>query len=403
MGHEISQTIEQLVPSNLHAKMIEYRRTIHSRPELKYEEKITSNYVISLLERLGFPFESGVAKTGVVSLVDSGIPGKTLLVRADMDALPITEENEVSYKSCHPGIMHACGHDGHTSILMGLAEELKRDISAHIPAGRILLVFQPAEEGGNGADRMIQEGILQKYKVDACLGFHVWNHIDLGKIGVVDHTMMASVDEFQIRITGTSGHGAMPQHTVDPIVVGSYIVTSLQTLVSRNTDPLDSCVVTVGSFHSGYAFNVIPETAELVGTVRTFSKESYERIPERLSRLVHSVAEGFGAKIELNYQRINKPTINDPRMADIVRKSTIELLGENALTEENAKTMGGEDFSAFLMEVPGCYFFVGSKNPQKGFIHPHHSSFFDFDEDALKYGLAILKKTIFNYLSNPFN
>ncbi|MCU0825460.1 MAG: amidohydrolase, partial [Leptospira sp.] len=276
---------------------------------------------------------------------------------------------------------------------------LKESGNDFVPKGRVLLCFQPAEEGGSGADRMIQAGILDRYSVDAVFALHVWNHIDLGKVGVVNGTMMASVDEFKITVKGISGHGAMPEHTVDPIVVGSHIVTALQTLVSRNTDPLEPCVVTVGSFHAGNAFNVIPEIAILHGTVRTYSKEVYNSIPLKMEQLVRMVAEGFGAKIDFDYTRIDKPTINDPKMADIVRKATIQILGEGSLTEEHTRTMGGEDFSAFLNERPGCYFFVGSRNEKKGFVHPHHSSFFDFDEDALPIGLAILKQVITEYLS----
>jgi amidohydrolase len=211
--------------------------------------------------------------------------------------------------------------------------------------------------------------------------------------------MMASVDEFKVIVHGQSGHGAMPQYTVDPIVVGAHIVTALQTIVSRNTDPLDSTVVTVGSFHSGNAFNVIPEIAELVGTVRTFSKQMYEMIPGKLESLVNGIAKAFGAKVTLEYNRVDKPTINDIAMADLVRVSAKEVLGEDCLTEENTRTMGGEDFSAFLMKVPGCYFFVGSRNESKGFVHSHHSSFFDFDEDAMKNGLVVMKRAIWNYLS----
>ena len=395
----MSLQLSELVSDQTFQSMVQFRRTIHKNPELKYQEKQTAEYVKTHLRSLGWQFESEIAETGIVCLVDSGKPGKTLLVRADMDALPIFEENEVEYKSTKPGTMHACGHDAHTSILMALAGELKSNLFKHIPQGRVLLVFQPAEEGGSGADRMIEAGILEKYKVDACIGLHVWNHIEIGKIGVVNGTMMASVDEFKVIVHGQSGHGAMPQYTVDPIVVGAHIVTALQTIVSRNTDPLDSTVVTVGSFHSGNAFNVIPEIAELVGTVRTFSKQMYEMIPGKLESLVNGIAKAFGAKVTLEYNRVDKPTINDTAMADLVRVSAKEVLGEDCLTEENTRTMGGEDFSAFLMKVPGCYFFVGSRNESKGFVHSHHSSFFDFDEDAMKNGLVVMKRAIWNYLS----
>ncbi|XDD52581.1 M20 family metallopeptidase [Leptospira sp. WS4.C2] len=390
----------KVYPKERKEEMVRYRRTFHQFPELKYEERETASFVQAHLESLGFQVESGIAETGLVALFDSGIPGNTVLVRADMDALPIHEENTHEYKSKTPGKMHACGHDGHTSILMALSSELKTAFSEFVPKGRVLLCFQPAEEGGSGADRMIASGILDRYQVDSVFALHVWNHIDLGKVGVVNGTMMASVDEFKITVNGTSGHGAMPQHTVDPIVVGSYLVTTLQTLVSRNVDPLEPCVVTVGSFHSGNAFNVIPETATLHGTVRTYSKSVYEMIPKRMESLVEQVAAGFGAKIDFEYNRVDKPTINDPAMADIVRTAAKNVLGEDSLTEENTRTMGGEDFSAFLMERPGCYFFIGSRNESKGLVHPHHSSFFDFDEDALPIGLAVMKEVIKTYLLN---
>jgi amidohydrolase len=382
-------------------EMVRYRRAIHKNPELMYEEKETARLVAGHLKSLGYTIEEGIAETGIVCLIDSGIPGKTVLVRADMDALPILEESIHDYKSHNLGKMHACGHDGHTSILMALSSELKDTLSSIVPKGRVLLCFQPAEEGGAGADKMIETGILEKYNVDACFALHVWNHIDLGKLGVVNGTMMASVDEFFITVKGVSGHGALPQHTVDPILVGSHLVTALQSIVSRNVDPLEPCVVTVGSFHSGNAFNVIPESAELRGTVRTYSKSVYELFPKRLEDLVRGVAKGFGAEIDFTYKRIDKPTINDPKMADLVREAGIRVLGEGCLTEENTRTMGGEDFSAFLMQRPGCYFFVGSRNEKKGFVNPHHSSYFDFDEDAMPIGLSVLKEVINIYLSNP--
>ena len=375
-------------------ELVQYRRAIHSKPELKYEEENTAAFVKAHLEKLGLSFQDKIAKTGIVSLIDSGIPGKTLLVRADMDALPIHEENTTDYISQNPGVMHACGHDAHTSVLMGLAEEIKQDIRSIIPRGKVLLVFQPAEEGGSGADKMIEEGILDKYKVDACFALHVWNHVDIGKVGVVDGTMMASVDEFKITVTGISGHGAMPQHTVDPIIVSAHIITALQTIVSRSVDPLEPCVVTVGTIHGGNAFNVITESVVMTGTVRTYSKKVYEEVPEKLKKIVTGIAESFGAKVVINYKRVDKPTINDPAMANIVRQAAYEVLGKDSVTEEEVRTMGGEDFSAFLMKVPGCYFFIGSRNKQKGFVNPHHSSKFDIDEDAMGIGLTVLKEIV---------
>ncbi len=379
-------------------ELVNFRRAIHIHPELMFAETNTASMVSDHLRKLNLKFESGIAKTGIACLLDSGIPGKTLLVRADMDALPIQEENQVPYKSINTGVMHACGHDGHTAILMSLAGDLKAELSNFIPKGRVLLVFQPAEEGGGGADRMIEEGILEKYNDSSALALHVWNHVPLGKIGVVEGPMMAAVDEFTIKIIGKSGHGAMPQHTVDPIVVSAHIITALQTIASSFADPLDSCVVTVGSLHSGEAFNAIPEVAFMKGTVRTYSKDLYNEVPERLKKIVNGICEGFSAKAEIEYLRINKPTINDPNMVNIVKRATETVLGMGNVTTEHVKNMGGEDFSAFLDRVPGCYFFVGSRNPDKGFIHPHHNSKFDFDESALPIGLEVLKESIKLYL-----
>lgn len=387
------------ISQNTLQELIHNRRHLHSFPELQYKEFETSKYVQEHLKKLGLDFESGVAGTGIVCLIDSGKLGKTILVRADMDALPIIEENNISYCSKNHGVMHACGHDGHTSILMSIASEIKKEKDSLIPKGRVLLVFQPAEEGGCGADKMVEEGILEKYNVDSAFALHVWNHIEVGKVGIVDGTAMAAVDEFNIKVIGTSGHGAMPQHTVDPIVVSAHIITALQTIVSRNIDPLDSCVVTVASVHSGDAFNVIPQYAYMRGTVRTYSKEVYSKIPDLFKRIVEGIASSFGSIAEVEYIRVDKPTINDPTMANIVRKAAQKVLGVDSITEKNARTMGGEDFSAFLMKVPGCYFFVGSKNTEKGFVHPHHSSHFDFDEEALSNGFAIMKEVIKLYLS----
>jgi amidohydrolase len=386
---------------NVFKELVANRRKIHSLPELQYKEYETSKLVEQHLRSLGLQFESKVAGTGVVCLLDSGKPGKTILVRADMDALPIYEENKVDYCSQVEGVMHACGHDGHTAVLMSIAKELSSNQENWVPRGRVLLVFQPAEEGGCGADKMVEEGILEKYAVDAAFALHVWNHIDTGKVGVVDGTIMAAVDEFFVTVKGVSGHGAMPQHTVDPIVVTAHIITALQTIVSRDTDPLDSCVVTVGSIHGGDAFNVIPEEVKLRGTVRTYSKKLYEKIEQKFTNLVEGIANSFGAGAIVTYHKVDKPTINDPKMANIVRKAAKEVLGENSVTEEEVRTMGGEDFSAFLMRVPGCYFFVGSRNEEKGFVHPHHSSKFDFDEDCLMNGYQVMLNVIRTYLQEP--
>lgn len=396
----LSQAQNSLLPETI-TEMRRNRRKIHAHPELAFCERKTGQLVEEHLKRLGFQPETGIAETGIVCLIDSGKPGKTLLIRADMDALPIKEQNQVDYQSQNPGVMHACGHDGHTAILMSLATELKQNGPAILPSGKVLLVFQPAEEGHGGADRMIAEGLLQKYAVDAAFALHVWNHIEVGKIGVVDGTMMASVDEFIIKISGRGGHGAMPQHTIDPVVIAAHLVTALQTLVSRNIDPFEPCVITVASIHTGDAFNVIPAHAVMNGTIRTFSKEVHRMIPEKFQKLVTAIVESFGALVEIEYKRINRPTINQSQMVEWVTQAAEQVLGDGCLAEEHTRTMGGEDFSAFLHQVPGCYFFVGSRNAEKGYIHSHHHAQFDFDEQAMTSGLMVLKQLIYNFLSNP--
>lgn len=392
--------MKHLVSEARWQELIGVRRYLHQYPELEFQEVKTSQLVMEHLDMLGFPYENKIAQTGVVCLVDSGIPGKTVLVRADMDALPIQEDNKIEYCSKHDGVMHACGHDGHTSILMSFASELKDNLQFMVPKGRVLLVFQPAEEGGGGAKVMVQKGILEKYDVDAAFALHVWNHVDVGRVGVVNGPIWASVDQFQITVHGKSGHGALPQHSVDPIFVSAHIITALQSIVSRNIDPLEPVVVTIGSIHSGKAFNVIPDKAIMRGTVRTSSKEVHDTFPERMEKIINGIAESFGASAELDYRKIDNPTINDTEHANIVRQAVINVLGKEALTDKNVRSMGGEDFSEFLERVPGCYFLVGSRNTEKNCIYPHHHSKFDFDEEALPIGLEVMKETVRLYLSS---
>jgi len=309
----------------------------------------------------------------------------------------VQEENDVEYRSQQPGRMHACGHDGHVAIGMMVAEKLVSEKDSL--TGNIKFVFQPAEEGGNGALAMIEDGVLENPKVDATFGLHLWNGMDVGQIGVYPGSMMASVDEFEITITGKGGHGAIPHQTIDAVVVGSQIVNALQTIVSRNVDPLEAAVVTVGTFNAGTAFNVISETATLTGTVRAFSRELWEEIPNLFKRIVKGVCDSMGATVDINYIRLCMPTINDPGMAGLAHQVAASVVGEaNVISTNAARTMAGEDMSSFLEKVPGCFFFVGSRNASKGFIHPHHSPKFDIDEDALPIGLEIMTSIVRQYL-----
>lgn len=380
--------------SDLKQRLIEFRRHIHAWPELKYQEEKTSQYVQKHLRALKIPFEAGIAGTGVLGLIDSGKPGPCILLRADMDALPIVEETALEFQSKNHGVMHACGHDAHTAILMGLAQDLLENRSSLLPKGRVLLCFQPAEEGGNGALKMIESGFLKRYQVQAAYGLHVSNRHDCGQVGVVEGPIMASVDQFKIIVKGKSGHGAIPQHTIDPIVVAAHLICALQNVVSRQVDPLDSCVLTVAQIKGGSAFNVIPEKVELLGTVRTFNPLLHDQFPEKIEKITQGIGAAFGAEIFLEYEKINKATINHSREAQIVRQAVQNVLGKTGLIEQNVRSMGGEDFSEFLARVPGCFYFLGTRNVTKGINESIHNSKFNIDEDALFHGLQVMREIV---------
>jgi amidohydrolase len=372
-------------------ELISTRRQLHQNPELKFEEVDSARLAAERLRALGYEVQEQIAGTGVLGLLETGRKGPTILLRADMDALPIYEENSVEYASRRPGVMHACGHDGHTAALLTASKQLMA--SRDQLRGTLKIIFQPGEEGGNGALKMINAGVLESPKVDAAFGLHLWNNLPVGKVAVLPGPIMAAVDEFHMRVNGRGGHGAMPHQTVDAILAASQIVCALQTIVSRNVNPLDSAVVTIGSFHAGKAFNVIAETAELRGTVRTFSRELYDQIPGIFKRVVEGTAAALGATVDLEYERQCLPTINDRAMSEFVRAIAAEVVGpENIVSDDTARTMGGEDFSFFLERVPGCFFFVGSQNSERGLVYPHHSPKFDFDEAALPIGVEILKR-----------
>jgi amidohydrolase len=376
------------------AEMIGTRRDLHAHPELRYEETRTAGVVEERLRALGYRPTSGVGRTGVVARLE-GAPGPCVLLRADMDALPLTERNDVPYASRHPGRMHACGHDGHTAVALGVARMLRR---AGAPArGSVKFMFQPAEEGGNGAVAMIEDGVLDSPRVDAAFGLHLWNHLEVGKVSVVDGPFMASVDELEIRIRGTGGHGAMPHEARDPVLAGAQVVCALQQIVSRNVSPLDSAVVTIAAFHGGEAFNIIPDEVVLKGTARSFTEGVWRALPAHLERVVRRTAEACGCEADLRIERLMRPTVNDPRMAALVREVAAEVVGAENLVAD--RTMGGEDFAEVLARVPGCYFFVGSRNEATGKIHPHHSPYFDIDEDALAIGARILSGVARRYLA----
>jgi len=375
-------------------ELVEVRRDLHAHPETAFEEVRTSGVVAERLRRMGLEVRTGVGKTGVLATVKGGRPGKTVLLRADMDALPILEENDVPYRSQTTGKMHACGHDCHTSILLGISKVLVAD-AASLP-GAVRLCFQPAEEEGGGAEAMIADGALEP-RPDAAFGLHVWQDLDLGKVGVTPGPFMAAVDDFTVTVTGVGAHAAMPHLGVDPVVCLAHIITALQTIASRTTNPFDEVVISVTQLRAGTAFNIIPGTAWMNGTVRVFEPELWAALPGRFERVVHGVAEAMGCEAEIRYERLNKPTVNDPAMAAIARAAAVDVVGE-ANVVDDIRTMGGEDFSSFLQRVPGCFIAIGSRNASRGLTFGHHHPRFDVDESSLEIGAEVLLRTARRFL-----
>ncbi len=382
---KLSDDVEQLAEA-----AIALRRTLHQWPELGFQEERTAALVADQLRTLGLEVKTGVARTGVLGILRGAHEGKTVLLRADMDGLPVSEESGAPYASQNPGVMHACGHDGHTAILLTVAKLLAERRGQL--AGTVKFAFQPAEElPPGGAKAMIEEGILENPRVEAVFGLHLWNGLPVGKIGVEEGPIMASVDRFDVVIKGIGSHGAYPHMGVDPIVVGGHLIAALQTVVSREMPPLAPVVVTIGRFQSGTAFNVIPSRAELSGTVRTIDVQLRQSMPARLERLVRGVCSSMRAEYDFTYEFGYPVTVNDSHMAQFVHQVAAGIVGDGNVVAAGM-TMGAEDMSYFLDAVPGCYVRLGSGNPEKGLIHPHHSALFNFDEAALPIGVELLSR-----------
>ena len=364
--------------------IISTRRDIHQHPELAFDEHRTSKLVADRLESMGFEVQRGIGKTGVVGTLHSKGNGKTIALRADMDALPMQETSDISYKSKNDGIMHACGHDGHTAMLLGTAEALSKQTKKL--NGTVKFLFQPAEEGQGGARYMIEDGALDG--VDEVYGIHLWNYQKYGTIGVKQGPIMAAADIFEITIHGKGGHGAAPQGTKDAVLIAAHLIQTLQTIVSRNTNPIESTVVTVGQINGGYNFNIIADTVILKGTTRAYTEDNRLLIKKRMTEIIAGTEKTFGAIIDFDYVDGYPPTINDPAAADNLLNSAREIVGDGA--GHPYLSMGGEDFSYFLQKVPGCYFLVGSApEGQKLLSVPHHCSHFDIDERALLIGSSV--------------
>jgi amidohydrolase len=383
------------LPSVDRSGLIATRRDIHQHPELGFEETRTSTLVADRLRTFDYQVTSGIGRTGVVALKQTAKgDGRCVLLRADMDALPVEEANEVPYRSRHSGKMHACGHDGHVAI--GL--EVARRLAPVALGGSVKFAFQPAEEASNGAQAMISDGVLETPTVDAAFGIHLWNDLPLGTIGVTPGPIMASVDQFEITIHGRGGHAAAPHQTVDAVLVAAHVISALQSLVSRRRDPLEPAVVSVTEVHAGRAFNVIPARADLRGTVRTFGGTFFNDAPRLIEETASGVAAAFGARVEVRYHRLSGPLINDEKLTDLMRDVAAEVVGA-ANVRHAVRTMGGEDMAYFLERVPGCFAFVGSA-PRNGPASPHHSPTFDIDEDSLVIGVELLSRTAVRYLEH---
>ena len=373
-------------------QVIAWRREFHENPELSWEEVRTAERVREELVKMNIEVRR-VVNTGILGILEGDKPGKTVALRADMDALPIKEVNDVSYKSKHEGVMHACGHDGHTAMLLGAAKilsQMKDKIE-----GTVIFLFQPAEELGEGASKMIEEGAIKG--VDAILGIHLWADLASGKISLEPGPRMASTDRFKIVIRGKGGHGSMPHQGVDAIVVASAVVMNLQSIVSREIDPLETAVVTIGKFNGGERYNIISEEVHMEGTTRCFNPLVREKFPSIIKRIVNETVKAYRAEGELNYILGHPSVINDTQISQVAYQAITKNFKEETIVKFE-KVTGGEDFSFYLQEIPGIMAFIGVRNESKDVIYPHHHKNFNIDENALIVGTTLYSQFAFDYL-----
>lgn len=379
----------------LHPNMVQWRRHLHQHPEVAFHEHRTSAWIADRLREIPGIAVTRPTETSVLGVLHGARAGPTIAVRADIDALPILEENDVEYRSTIPGSMHACGHDGHTSIVLALATLLSRHAAGL--RGTVRFIFQHAEElAPGGAEELVERGVMDG--VDQVIGLHVWSSLEYGKIGLISGPAMAAPDTFECHIIGKGGHAAAPHETVDPITTAAAVVTGLQHIVSRAVDPLDHVVVSVTQFIAGTAFNVIPNSAYIAGTVRTFDETLRTTVPLLMERMIRGVAEAHGATSEFRYERGYRPVVNDPALTLRLREVVTRTFSPDVLVDLRP-SMGGEDFSAYQQKAPGVFAFVGARNEQKGIVQPHHHPKFDIDERSLDLGLRYLAAATFDLLS----
>lgn len=384
------------IPEKIITDVVALRRDLHMHPELGFEEHRTAGIVADRLRALGFDVHTGIAGTGVVGVLKGSKPGRTIMLRADMDALPILEETAHAYRSTHAGKMHACGHDGHVAILLGAAQ-LIADGKDRL-AGTVCLLFQPAEEGHGGARVMVEEGVLERFGIERAYGLHLSSKYPTGTLGFREGPFYASSDSIEIEVLGKGGHGSAPHDTIDPIYTAANFITSVQQIVSRHVDPLEPAVVTIGSIHGGTIHNVIPRNVRLLGTVRAFSDDVRNEMPERIERVLKSCCDAMGASYEFDYLWRYPVTVNDADQTRYARALAESTFGpERVITAD--KLMGAEDFSFFAQRVPACFYTLGAQGGESTAV-PHHSSTFDIDERALPSGVAMMAALAFDAARN---
>lgn len=384
----------------LQSSLVEWRRWFHQHPGISFEVQETADFIAEKLRTWEIEVETGVGRTGVVGIIRGGKPGPAMAVRVDIDALPIQEENTHDFVSLYPGKMHACGHDGHAAIGLGVAKLLAQHREEL--AGTAVIIFQPAEERGGGAAAMIEDGVLRRHNVQAVVGGHIGllsPALSLGQVGISYGPLMAAAYQFEVEIMGKGGHGAYPHDTIDPVVASAEVISAWQRLVSREISPMHPGVLSVGSIHGGDAHNIIPEKVVMKGTFRYFHPQAGEIFLHRVEEVLAGICQAWKAQYTYKIVTAYPPLINDKEFTAFFARLAQGLVGE-----ENVKViepvMGGEDMAFFLEQVPGTYYFLGAGNPEKGIIHPHHHSRFDIDEDVLWLGAALLSQTVWEYTKN---
>jgi carboxypeptidase Ss1 len=385
--------------ASIENEIIRTRRMIHQKPELSYHEEETAKLVAEKLESFGIKVKQGVGGTGVLGILEGGRKGKVVALRADMDALPVGEDVDVEFKSKVKGVMHACGHDAHVAMLLGAAKLLATHRS-ELP-GTVKFLFQPAEEHGGrgGALPMIEDGVMRDPKVDFVFGLHIDSDRRSGEFGVREGAVMAAPDTFRVRIIGSGGHGSAPHKTVDPIYVAAQVIVALQGVSSRMIDPMCPFVISVGAVHSGTKENIIPDEARLDGTIRTLDEATRKRAKAKVAEVAKGVCRAFGARAEVEFEKDAYPvTVNNPKTTEDAARVLKRIPGMRVRKIE--AVLGGEDFSRFLQKAPGTFYFLGTRNPAKGCVHPIHGSKFRVDEDVLKFGAASLAMLAYEF-GNP--